>query len=228
MRRAARAVLVAAVRGRRDRGGPWGEAALAEFDQTTGGWEAVRWAAGGLRAVWHERRARIKTLPIRVRVERAVIGAALLAVPAALVVNQFALTARYVPSGAMEPTMQVHDRFLLDKLSFRLTGLQRGDIVEFSAAQTADRKMHKRVIGLPGDTIECRGGMVYRNGAALAEPYLQTPAATNDCAAPLTVPAGEFFVLGDHREVSQDSRHWGTIPQEAVDGRLLTKIWPLG
>ena len=60
MRRAARAVLVAAVRGRRARGGPWGEAALAEFDQTIGSWEAVRWAAGGLRAVWHERRARIR------------------------------------------------------------------------------------------------------------------------------------------------------------------------
>jgi signal peptidase I len=228
MRRAARAVLVTAVRGRRERGGPWGEAALAEFDRTTGRWEAVRWAAGGMRAVWHERRATIRTLPIRVRVERAVIGAALLAVPAAFVVNQFALTGRYIASGSMEPALQIHDRFLLDKVTFRLTGLQRGDIVEFRTTQTADRKVHKRVIGLPGDTIECRAGTVYRDGTALAEPYLETPATTNDCGAPLTVPAGEVFVLGDHREVSQDSRQWGTIPQDAVDGRLLTRIWPLG
>jgi signal peptidase I len=128
----------------------------------------------------------------------------------------------------MEPALQIHDRFLLDKVTFRLTGLQRGDIVEFRTTQTADRKVLKRVIGLPGDTIECRAGTVYRDGTALAEPYLETPATTNDCAAPLTVPAGEVFVLGDHREVSQDSRQWGTIPQDAVDGRLLTRIWPLG
>ncbi|MFI7543676.1 signal peptidase I [Actinoplanes sp. NPDC049599] len=227
MRRAARAVLVAAVRGRRDRGGPWGEAALAEFDQTTGRWEAVRWAAGGLRAVWHERRAKIKTMPTRVRVQRAAIGAALLALPAAVVVNQFVLTPRYIPSGSMEPTVQVQDRILIDRVSFRLTGIRYGDIVEFTTPQVPGRHVLKRVIGLPGDTIECRGGAVFRDGAALPEPYLESVGDTTDCGAPVTVPAGALFVLGDHRLVSQDSRQWGTIPQDAVDGRLLTRIWPL-
>jgi signal peptidase I len=227
MRRAARTVLVAAVRGGRDRGRPWGEAALAEFDQTTGRWEAVRWAAGGLRAVWHEHRAKIKTLPRRVRVQRAATGAVLLAVPLAVIVNQFALTPRYMPSGAMEPTLLIHDRFLIDKVSFHLTGLQHGDIVELTIPQAPDNYLLKRVIGLPGDTIECRDGIVYRDGIALNEPYLESGSSTADCGPARTVPAGALFVLGDHRLLSQDSRHWGMIPQQAVDGRLLIKIWSL-
>ena len=227
MRRVARAVLVAAVRGRRARGGPWGEAALAEFDQTNGRWEAVRWAAGGLWAVWHERRAEIRTLPRGVRAQRALLGAALLSLPAAVVVNQFVLTARYIPSGSMEPTVRVQDRILIDRVGFRLTGVRYGDIVEFSIPQVPGSPALKRVIGLPGDTIECRQGRVFRNGAALDEPYVERGDSTDDCGAPVTVPAAALFVLGDHRRVSQDSRRWGTIPQGAVDGRLLTKIWPL-
>jgi signal peptidase I len=227
MRRVARAVLAAAVRGRRDRGGPWGEAALAEFDQTTGRWEAVRWAAGGLRAVWQERRAKIRNLPRKVRIQRAMIGATLLAVPVAVVVDQFVLTPRYIPSGSMEPTMQIQDRVLVDKVTFRLTGIRYGDIVEFTNPAVPGYPVLKRVIGLPGDTIECRAGKVFRDGAALTEPYVQSTDTTEDCGAPVTVPAGTLFVLGDHRLVSQDSRAWGTIPQESVDGRLLTKFWPL-
>ena len=228
MRRVARAVLAAAVRGRRARGGPWGEAALAEFDQTTGRWEAVRWAAGGLRAVWHERRARIRTLPARVRIQRAMLGAALLALPMAVLVTQFVLTPRFMPSGSMEPTVQVLDRFLVDKVSFRLTGIRHGDIVEFDSPLDPGTHTIKRVIGLPGETIECRGGLVYRDGAVLSEPYVESAGSTVDCGPPVTVPAGELFVLGDHRLVSQDSRQWGTIPRDAVDGRLLTRIRPLG
>ena len=227
MRRAARAVLVAAVRGRRDRGGPWGEAVLAEFDQTNGRWEALRWAAGGLRAVLHERR---ESLPRAVRIQRAVAATAVVGLLAAILINQFALTARYMPSGSMEPTVPVAGRFLLDKVGFRVTGINRGDIVEFPIPDTPDRRTIKRVIGLPGDTIECREGRVYRDGVMLDEPYLTSDAQnarTVDCGAPVTVPSGTLFVLGDHRAVSMDSRHWGPIPQSAVDGRLLTNVWPL-
>jgi signal peptidase I len=228
MRRATRAVLVAAVRGRRDRGGPWGEAALAEFDQTTGRWEALRWALGGLRAVWHERRARIKTLPRTVRIQRRIAATVVLGVFAALGVNQFALTTRYMPTGSMEPTVPVAGRFLLDKASFRVTGIDRGDIVEFSIPGLPSVRAIKRVVGLPGDTITCENGLVYRDGAPLDEPYLSPSGhGTYDCGAPIVVPPGALFVLGDHREVSQDSREWGPIPQATVNGRLLTRIWPI-
>lgn len=231
MRRVARAVLIAAVRGRRERGGPWGEAVLAEFDQTAGRWEALRWAAGGLRAVWHERRARIKALPRAVRLHRAVATTAVLGLVAAFAINQFALTGRYMPSNAMAPTVPVTGRYLLDKLSFRVTGFARGDIVEFPIPDTPDRRTVKRVVGLPGDTIACREGRVYRDGARLDEPYLPVDpwiSDTVDCGGPVTVPAGQLFVLGDHRAASRDSRHWGTIPQGSVAGRLLTVVWPLG
>ncbi|RSM47933.1 signal peptidase I [Actinoplanes sp. ATCC 53533] len=230
MRRAARAILVAAVRGRRERGGPWGEAVLAELDRTSGRWEALRWAAGGLRAVWHERRARVSDLPRAVRIQRAVVATAVLSLPATLVINQFALTGRYMSSTAMAPTVPVAGRFLLDKVGFRMTGFARGDIIEFPIPDAPDDHTIKRVVGLPGDTIECRDGQVYRDGTALNERYLPGDpqiSRTIDCGGPVTVPAGDLYVLGDHRADSRDSRHWGPIPQRSVNGRLLTVIWPL-
>ncbi|GID96357.1 signal peptidase I [Amorphoplanes digitatis] len=217
MRRVTRAVLAAAVRGRGDRGGPWSEAVLAEFDQTTGRWEGLRWAVGGLRAVWYERRARTA-----VRIPRLVLAAAVVGLAAAFVLNQFALSARYMASGSMEPTVPVAGRFLLDKASFRVTGIERGDIVEFALPEEPGRHGVKRVIGLPGDTVACRDGVVELDGTPLDEPYLDGGAGTYDCGAPVVVPPGELFVLGDHREVSRDSRHWGPIPRSAVEGRLLT------
>ncbi len=230
MRRVARAVLVAAVRGRRERGGPWGEAVLAEFHQTGGRWEALRWAGGGLRVVWHERRARVRGLPRAVRIRRAVAATAVVGLLAAFVINQFALTGRYMPSNAMAPTVPVAGRFLLDKVGFRAAGFARGDIIEFPIPGAPDDHVVKRVVGLPGDTIECRDGLVYRDGTALDEWYLTGDpqiSRTGDCGRPVTVPAGQLYVLGDHRAASRDSRHWGPIPQRSVEGRLLTVIWPL-
>jgi signal peptidase I len=232
VRRIAYAVLVAAVRGRHERGGPWGEAVLGEFHRTAGGWESVRWAAGGLRAVWQERRNRVRELPRIRRVRRRIVGTTVIALVAAVFVNQFLLTARFVPSGAMENTLLINDRYLVDKVSFRLTGIEAGDIVVFTAPPSIDpdnpgRLFTKRVIGLPGDTVECRDGRVLRNGAILDEPYVAADAGKpgTECD-PLTVPAGQLYVLGDHRAVSLDSRHWGPIAEDTVQGRYLVRIWP--
>lgn len=222
VRRVSRGVLVAAVRGRRERGGPWGEAVLAEFEQTKGGWEAARWAAGGLRTAWRERRELSRRLPRTVSVQRRILTAASTGLVAAVLINQFALSMRYMPSEAMAPTVPVTSRFVIDKVSYRFTGIDRGDIVEFTIPDGG--RSLKRVIGLPGDTISCRDGRVWRDGVPLDEPYLKG-ARTADCDAPVTVPNGHLYVLGDHREISRDSRQWGPIPAGSVDGRRLLNVW---
>jgi signal peptidase I len=228
IRAAARAVLVAAVRGRRARGGPWGEAVLAEFGQTTGRWEAVRWTAGGLKAVWQERRAKAKTRPRYVRISRRIVTTTVIGLLAALVVNQFVLTPRYMMTGSMKPTVRIGDRYLVDRVGFRVTGIVRGDLVEFPIPDAPRIPALKRVIGLPGDVIDCRNGKVFRDGAEISEPYLNAdvPDPGTDCSA-VTVPAGSLYVLGDDRPVSQDSRQWGFIAESAVTGRYLLPLWPV-
>jgi signal peptidase I len=223
IRAAARAVLAAAVRGRRGRGGLWGEAVLAELEQTSGRWEAVRWAAGGLRAVWQERRATARTRPRYVRISRRIVTTAVVGLLAALLVNQFVVTPRYMPSGSMEPTLLPADRYLSDRVSFRFTGLRHGDLVEFPMPDDPERLALKRVIGLPGDVIDCSDSRVFRNGVQLSEPYV-VPGEGTDCT-PVTLAAGQLYVLGDHRVVSQDSRHWGPVAERAVIGRYLVRVW---
>jgi signal peptidase I len=229
VRRIAYAVLAAAVRGRRERGGDWGEAVLAEFAETVGDREAVRWAAGGLRAVWQERRARHRQLPRIVRIRRRAVRIALIGIAAGLVVNRFVLSVGYEDSGSMEPAYRITDHYLVDLAAFRLTGVHRGDVVQFPMPGT-DRLVVKRVIGLPGDTVECRDGRVWLNGAPLDEPYLPAGyagdpewARTDDCA-PTTVAPHQFYVLGDHRIVSADSRKYGTVSEDALHGRVLLRL----
>jgi len=218
VRRLARAVLTAAVRGRRPEGGPWGEAALAEFAHTTGRWEAVRWSAGGVRAALRERRARHRELPRRVRARRRVIGLAAAAALAGLGTQQWVLTPMYSPSTAMAPTLSAADNWLMDRVSFRLTGLRYGDVVAFerTAGDTSFTDV-RRVVGLPGDVISCAGGHLLRNGTAVAEPR-----GAAGCPS-LTVPAGSVYVLGDNRSVADDSRP--VVSTDRVEGRLLTRLW---
>jgi signal peptidase I len=223
VRRAAYRLLVAVVRGRRERGGEWGEAVLGEFGETRGDWEAVRWAVGGLRTVWLSR-------PIGITYR--VIGIVVISVVAGLLINQFVLTVGYVASGSMEPTQMVGDRYLMDKVSYRLTGIHRGNLVVITEPVGGGDPVPanprvKRVIGLPGDTIECRDGQVWRNGKQVDEPYLEggVDDSETDCTT-VKVPSGELYLLGDHRLVSQDSRQDGPISESAVRGRVLARIWP--
>jgi len=221
VRRIAYAVLATAVRGRRERGGAWGEAVLSEFAETTGDREAVRWAAGGLRTVWHERRARRRELPRLVRIRRRAVRIALISIVAGLAANQFVVTVGYQASGSMEPAFDIGERYVVDLAAFRLTGVQRGDVVELTMPGT-DRLVVKRVIGLPGDTVECRAGRVWRNGAPLDEPYLLADPdySYTECSA-ATVPPHQLYVLGDHRVVSTDSRAYGPVHEDELHGRVL-------
>ena len=156
------------------------------------------------------------------------IGAALVI---ALLIKTFLFQAFYIPSESMVPTLKVGDRVLVNKLSYELGDVSRGDIVVFKAPPEARSDgiddLVKRVIGLPGDTVEARDGKMYVNGRLLHEPYLPDGTQTTNLEA-TKVPAGHLFMMGDNRAASRDSRFFGPIKESAVIGRVFVRIWPPG
>jgi signal peptidase I len=175
-----------------------------------------------------------------------------LAVLLAVVFKTFLVAAFYIPSGSMESTLNISDRVLVEKVSYRFGDIEHGDVIVFvhdepgveapgpsnpvagffsslgqaiGVVPPSDRDFIKRVIGLPGDTINCRDGVLYRNGKPVTEPYLDPGTKTESCTR-TTVPQGELFVMGDNRDNSQDSRVFGPIQESDVVGRAFVRIWP--
>ncbi len=165
-----------------------------------------------------------------------VLSAALLL---ALGVRTYVAQMFFIPSGSMLPTLQVGDRIVVDKLSYDFHGVQRGDIVVFRRPplEHADYSdLVKRVIGLPGNTIASVDGRVYINGKPLDEPWLPEPAPVTAPAPlpypfslnhPYTVPPGYYFVMGDNRTDSEDSRYFGPISGSLIVGKMAFVVWPL-
>ena len=156
----------------------------------------------------------------------AVIGGAL---AVALVIQSFLVQAFYIPSSSMEPTLEVGDRVLVNKLSYDLHDVNRGDLVVFerpdgSAGDIKD--LIKRVIGLPGETVEIRDGSVLIDGRVLDEPYLADDEVLVEFA-PVQVPEDQVFVMGDNRDDSRDSRVFGPITIDSIVGRAFVRVWPL-
>jgi signal peptidase I len=145
----------------------------------------------------------------------------------------------YIPSGSMLPTLQVGDRIVVDKLSYRLHGVGRGDVVVFRRPplELADYSdLVKRVIGLPGDTVAVVDGRVYIDGKRLSEPWLAAPAPITSPSPlpegfslnhPFAVPAGQYYVMGDNRTDSEDSRYFGPIAGKLIVGKMAFVAWPL-
>jgi signal peptidase I len=167
------------------------------------------------------------------------IGSALVI---ALLIKTFLFQAFYIPSESMRPTLNVGDRVLVNKMSYRLHDVNRGDIVVFETPPNADdangtiKDLVKRVVALPGETIETREGVVYINGRQLEEPYLtngvktcelnsNAPACPN--YGPRVVESDHVFVMGDNRRESKDSRSFGPIEESSIVGRVFVRIWPL-
>jgi signal peptidase I len=159
---------------------------------------------------------------------------------------------RYIPSSSMEPTLQIDDRLIIEKLSYYFRKPARGEIIVFNpppnpAVDDTSKVYIKRVIGLPGDRISIQNGKVYVNRQALKEPYIaqppqydlpsQDPVQCPNCFQPstiiqdgnlpsFTVPPGKYWVMGDNRNNSQDSHVWGFLPQENIVGRAYVRYWP--
>src|SRR5512141_3197289 len=125
----------------------------------------------------------------------------------------------------MEPNLHDGEYVIIDRVSYALHPPERGDVIVFVPPTTTNDKDYiKRVMGLPGDTVEVRDGQVIVNGAVLDEPYLNAP--TNYVMESQVIEAGHYFVLGDNRNNSSDSHSWGTIKSSAIIGRAWFVYWP--
>jgi signal peptidase I len=144
--------------------------------------------------------------------------------------------ASYIPSGAMEPTLQIGDRLIVDKTRYLFSEPARGDVVLFWAPDVMsipdillppdDRReaFIKRIIGLPGETVEVKAGQVLIDGTPLQEDYILAPPTYE--WGPETIPDNAYFVLGDNRNNSFDSHIWGTVPAENIIGQANKRFWP--
>jgi signal peptidase I len=168
------------------------------------------------------------------------------AVAVALLVRVFAVQAFYIPSESMQPTLEVNDRVLVNRLTYHLHDINRGDVVVFEkpaslvtpAGPNEIKDLIKRVVALPGESVVFEGGDVYVDGRQLDEPYL--PAGTETLsgpggatwdhrcttADPCVVPTGTVWVMGDNRSNSEDSRWIGPVDQDLVVGRAFVTVWP--
>ena len=138
-----------------------------------------------------------------------------------------------IPSGSMVPAIRVDDRVLVNKFVYRFAEPERGDIVLFENQEGQKTPLIKRVVGLPGDNLEIRRGKVSVNGEPLDEPYVRSDPCKRGyprtCSyGPVTVPENHYFMMGDNRTNSVDSRFFGPVPEDDVIGEALVRFWPLG
>lgn len=170
----------------------------------------------------------------------------------AVVVKSFVAQAFYIPSGSMLPQLQIDDRVVVSKISYKLHDPRRGDIVVFDApggepkddsplparvvrsvvqsiglAAPSTDEYIKRVVALPSERVEGHDGKVFVDGKELVEPYLPAGTRTADFTA-VVVPPDTLWVMGDNRGNSADSRIFGPIPQSTVVGRAFARVWPVG
>jgi signal peptidase I len=168
-----------------------------------------------------------------------IIGAILIV----LAVKQWVVNPYRIPSSSMEPTLhcarpayeceaRFSDRVLACRFCYRIADPKRGDIVVFhtpplAAARCGEGGVYvKRLIGLPGDLWEERGGYVYIDGHRLDEPYIKAPRRDSRTIAPIRIPRGRYFMMGDNRISSCDSRRWGTVPRANLIGKVIATYWP--
>jgi signal peptidase I len=188
-------------------------------------------------------------VPFRKSVAREYFESIVIAVILALFIRTFVVQAFKIPTGSMEPNLLIGDHLLVNKFVFAPTvsggerallpirDVRRGDVVVFKYPEDPERDFIKRVIGLPGETIELKNHRIHINGVPLDEPYAHylprgaggvaetTSDDVRENYGPAVVPAGAVFAMGDNRDNSQDSRYWGFLPVQNIKGRALMIYW---
>ncbi|MCW2963442.1 MAG: signal peptidase [Actinomycetia bacterium] len=162
-----------------------------------------------------------------------------------LAIKQWVVNPYRIPSSSMEPTLhcarpgseceaRFSDRVLACRFCYRFWDPKRGDIIVFHTPPLADVRCGaggtfvKRLIGLPGELWEERGGYVYINGKRLNEPYIKAARRDSRTIAPIRIAPGHYFMMGDNRVSSCDSRAWGTVPHQNLIGKVFATYWPPG
>ena len=184
-------------------------------------------------------------------VAREYLESFLIAVILALFVRTWVFQAFKIPSGSMEPNLLIGDHLIVNKMEFSPTAtaierivlprraIDRGDVIVFKYPEEPERDFIKRVVGLPGDRVELRRKQIHINGQPIDDPhayYLEPPSAGEPARqgdvreeyGPVTVPDRQYFVMGDNRDNSQDSRYWGFLPESYVKGRALFIYFSIG
>jgi signal peptidase I len=195
--------------------------------------------------------ARIAPQPFRKSTVREYFESIVIAVILALFIRTFVVQAFKIPTGSMENNLLIGDHLLVNKFVFGpsetrlerallpMGTIKRDDVIVFKYPEEPDRDYIKRVIGLPGETVELKAKKIYINGAPLDEPYvhfLEPPSTETDLHevtsidvreryGPVTVPPDQYFVMGDNRDNSQDSRYWGFLRRDYVKGKALLIYW---
>jgi len=159
----------------------------------------------------------------------SLLGNVALSVVLAVVVIVFIYQPVKVEGTSMMPGLTDQERIFINKYTYRLgtDSIEREDLVVFFFPLDRSKSYIKRVIGLPGDTVQIEDGTVYVNGARLEEPYVPDGYRDHTSTASATVPTDSYFVLGDHRSSSNDSRAWGTVRRSDIYGKAVFVYWPL-
>lgn len=142
---------------------------------------------------------------------------------AVALISHYVVQGIHVYGASMEPALYENDRIVVDKVTYRFRPPRRGEIVILHVWQYREDLL-KRVVGLPGEEIAIHDGRVYVNGQPLNEPYLREP--TPGEVPPTRIPPMHYFVLGDNRDASGDSRYFGPVPRSAIIGRVIFRYWP--
>jgi signal peptidase I len=132
-----------------------------------------------------------------------------------------------VEGNSMQPRLHDSERVFVNKFLYRVSEIERGDIIVFWYPGNTSKSFIKRVIGLPGETVEISGGQVRLDGKPYQEPYVPPEFEDRSDFGPVTIPENHYFVMGDHRNTSNDSRSWGTLSANLIFGKAIFRYWPL-